>query len=169
VCVTSPETPAPETTGQYNPIAPYITLEQAAHIMQQSPEQILQWIDQGVMLCYKPARDKDGTIMIHQSEMDRFRHPWKHIWRLDDRLNGIQGRLETHIKRVEGREDASSRLDSVETSLFQFEELAERLDALERKVNQRFDPEAKADPLYNRLESKITYLENRIRKLFKGK
>lgn len=85
---------APATVGQYNERAEYITIDQAAFIMQEPVKKLMKYINGGLMLCYKPSLNGDGPVMIHQSEMDRFKHPWKHIWRIDARLNDIQKRYE---------------------------------------------------------------------------
>lgn len=84
---------------------PVVNLEQAAFIMQVHPEQLLGWIREGLVLTIKRFdTDDPSTIRIHQTELDRFRHPWKHIWRLDKRIDSQQKLVETLKQRINNAE-----------------------------------------------------------------
>lgn len=120
------EVPAPSGVGQYNESASYVTIDQAAFIMQEPVETLMEFIRGGLLLCYKPSLDSDGPVLIHQSELDRFRRPWKHVWRLDDRINGLQGRLEIMVNRIE-------RLDGV---LSDFSEVRDEMDLVRESLKQ---------------------------------
>jgi uncharacterized coiled-coil protein SlyX len=64
----------------------YIGITEAAYLMGMSEETVKKMIDNGELLCRKNA----NPIMIHESEMGRFMHPWRHIARLDQRITAQQ-------------------------------------------------------------------------------
>lgn len=97
-----------------DPRSPWVTLEQAAYLMGVEPEEVKEYIDRGLLLASKASLFGEGPIMIHQTEMDRFRHPWKHIWRLDDRINAQQRLVETLKEKINGGGDVPSRLNDLE-------------------------------------------------------
>lgn len=80
---------------------PYINLEQAAFLMQEPEEVVTDWISKGLLLAVKMGRAGGRQeYQIHQSELNRFRHPWKHIWRIDERISGFQNLVETLKQRI---------------------------------------------------------------------
>jgi hypothetical protein len=140
----------------------YVSLEQAAFIMQETPNTLIEWIDKGLMLSYKARSVKGDETRnfpeIHQSELDRFLHPWKHVRRLDDRINAQQQKvdiltkkfdgdgtinhmLSSHASRIyhveKGLEAAEACIDGSETSLrAEIKYLTLRHDALSRNVDR---------------------------------
>jgi|GEM_PF-6178292 uncharacterized coiled-coil protein SlyX len=78
----------------------YITITEAAYLMGFSEEIVLKMIEKGELLCKKG----NVPVLIHESEMSRFQHPWKHICRLEQRINAQQNLVETLKSRVPMRE-----------------------------------------------------------------
>ena len=130
------EVPAPSGVGIYSERASYVTIEQAAFIMQESVETLMDFIRGGLLLCHKGSLDNDGPVMIHQSELDRFKRPWKHVWRLDDRINGLQGRLEALIKKTEGSRGMDDILSQTQLRVSILEESVEEMELVDKSLKQ---------------------------------
>lgn len=108
-------------------VSPYVTIEQAAFIMQETPETLREWINKGLMFCLRTFPGK--PLMIHQSEFDRFRQPWKHIWRLDQRISALHGLLEEFKKKIIGG-------DTVQDAILNLELIGDRLKAEVEEIQQ---------------------------------
>ena len=155
------EVPAPSGVGIYSEKASYITIEQAAFIMQESVETLMDFIRGGLLLCHKGTLDGDGPVMIHQSELDRFKRPWKHVWRLDDRINALQTRLESLIKKTSGSPGMDDRIDSLshrvllcETSVDSLCDDVENIKCEIESMNKRINEFSHAASAINRLLSR---------------
>ena len=72
-----------------------INIYEAAYLMGVSVETVKKMIDAGELLYVKSGGKELDHIVIHESEMTRFQHPWKHIFRLDERINAQQSLVET--------------------------------------------------------------------------
>jgi hypothetical protein len=78
-----------------------LRLSQAAYLMGLKVETLSAMVEREEVLCIKGRRDPHtGEIMIHESELHRFEHPWKHIARLDERVNALQELVETLKKKI---------------------------------------------------------------------
>lgn len=130
--------------------APWLTLAQAAFIMQKKPQTLLRWIRKGLINYNKLWAHNLETgegIMIHQSEMDRFRYPWRHIWRIDDRINCLHILVEKLKAKINGGEDAPAQIRKHGTDIlnlerrtiqeeYQREKVQKRVDALDERLDK---------------------------------
>lgn len=97
---------------------PYVSLAQAAFIMQEPEEVLIDWIKKGLLLAFKVGnKEFPNFYQIHQSELNRFRHPWKHIWRLDERITCLQKLLDIFKHKINMGQTAQQRLDAFASRL----------------------------------------------------
>jgi hypothetical protein len=155
--------PSPQLEG------PWVTLDQAAFIMQEHPETVRSWIDKGLLLANKSTLySEEGPVMIHQTELDRFRHPWKHIWRLDARIDAQQKLVETLKVKIGGGEDMPTRMKNVEDQVWEISDNSERIDELTRTVQrltERIIAVEALDDGVNVLSADLASLGGRFEKL----
>ena len=110
----------------------YITINEAAYLMGFSVETIQKMIEKGELLVNRAT----NPMLIHDSEIGRFQHPWKHIFRLDQRINAQQALIE--IIKTSGLHGAGTRdgLDvQVNDLQYELRELEERVQSLTMQNN----------------------------------
>ena len=83
----------------------YLTLREAAWLMGISEQEAIDMCAKGELLYVKSSVRGyiNGSTMIHQSEMTRFSHPWRQIFRLEERMNAQQTLVELLKSKINER------------------------------------------------------------------
>ena len=116
----------------------YITINEAAYLMGFSVDTVQKMIDKGELLVNRGT----NPLLIHDSEIGRFQHPWKHIFRLDQRMNALQEVIEI-IKKRDLHGSFAGHRDGLNVQVndlqYELRELEERVQSLTMQNNMLND------------------------------